>query len=106
MENTVQSWHYRSGFLPSPGDFIRSYQHIRRNRQTNLLRCWQIKEPWGEPSVKWRRVRDQRPFPSLIFASVFAALRSMRFAPLARSFDHLVCSKQNRLRNRQAKLSG
>jgi hypothetical protein len=47
MENTVQSWHYRSGFLPSPDDFIRSYQHIRRNRQTNLLRCWQIKEPWG-----------------------------------------------------------
>src|SRR5215471_5762057 len=42
MENSVQSWHRRSVFLPSLDHFIRSIQQRLRNAEIDLLRCFQI----------------------------------------------------------------
>src|SRR5262245_16476744 len=42
MENSVQSWRFWLGSRRSLDHSVRSYQHIRRNRQADLLRCYEI----------------------------------------------------------------
>ena len=55
MENSIQSWHRRSVFLPSLDHFIRSIQQRLRNGEIDLLRCFQI-----DHQLKLRRLLDRQ----------------------------------------------
>ena len=41
-EKSIQSWHHRLLLFRSLNHFIRSRKHVRRNRKTDLLGCFQI----------------------------------------------------------------
>src|SRR5215467_10801449 len=67
--DSVQSWHRTLGFLPSFDHPIRSRQHVGRDRQTDLLRGFEIDDQLKLRRLLYREISRLSAFENLVHVS-------------------------------------